>query len=140
MKRVTTTTLLAAALLVSAHGFASCEESPSRIVKLVVGAAAGGGIDIVARLIEPVMSQSLGQKIIVDNRPGANQSIGAGFVAHSPPDGSTMLISTSGPVTNAPQCAGIVRSGEPPSSRSPGWMTSPFFLVVPEKSKLKTVG
>jgi tripartite-type tricarboxylate transporter receptor subunit TctC len=101
MKRVTTTTLLAAALLLSAQGFASCEESPSRIVKLVVGAAAGGGIDIVARLIEPVMSQSLGQRVIVDNRPGANQSIGAGFVAHSPPDGSTMLISTSGPVTNA---------------------------------------
>jgi tripartite-type tricarboxylate transporter receptor subunit TctC len=48
MKRVVTTTLLAAALLVNAHGFASCEESPSRIVKLVVGAPAGGGIDIVA--------------------------------------------------------------------------------------------
>jgi len=124
---------------VNAHGFASCEESPSRIVKLVVGAPAGGGIDIVARLIEPVMSQSLGQKIIVDNRPGANQSIGAGFVAHSPPDGYTMLISTSGPVTNALSA---------PVSYDPATafqsisrvMTSPFFLVVPEKSKLKTVG
>ena len=82
MTRAVTRTLLAATILVAAHGFAICEESPSRIVKLVVGAPAGGGIDIVARLIEPVMSQSLGQKIIVDNRPGANQSIGAGFVAH----------------------------------------------------------
>src|ERR1700716_4467163 len=100
MKRAMTKALLGGALLVSAHGVASCEESPSRLVKLVVGAPAGGGIDIVARLIEPVMAQSLGQKIIVDNRPGANQSIGAGFVAHSPPDGSTVLISTSGPVTN----------------------------------------
>lgn len=139
MKRVTTTTLLAAALLVSAQGFASCEESPSRIVKLVVGAAAGGGIDIVARLIEPVMSQSLGQRVIVDNRPGANQSIGAGFVAHSPPDGSTMLISTSGPVTNA---LSAPVSYDPATAFQPisRVMTSPFFLVVPEKSKLKTVG
>jgi tripartite-type tricarboxylate transporter receptor subunit TctC len=139
MKRVVTTTLLAAALLVNAHGFASCEESPSRIVKLVVGAPAGGGIDIVARLIEPVMSQSLGQRIIVDNRPGANQSIGAGFVAHSPPDGYTMLISTSGPVTNA---LSAPVSYDPATAFQPisRVMTSPFFLVVPEKSKLKTVG
>ena len=91
-----------------------------------------------ARLIEPVMSQSLGQKIIVDNRPGANQSIGAGFVAHSPPDGSTMLISTSGPVTNA---LSAPVSYDPATAFQPisRVMTSPFFLVVPEKSKLKTV-
>ena len=101
MKHAMTKLWLAAALFVNAQGFASCEEFPSRLIKLVVGAPAGGGIDIVARLIEPVMSQDLGQKIIVDNRPGANQSLGAGFVAHAPADGYTMLISTSGPVTNA---------------------------------------
>ena len=138
MTRAVTKTLLAATILVAAHGFAICEVSSSRIVKLVVGAPAGGGIDIVARLIEPVMSQSLGQKIIVDNRPGANQSIGAGFVAHSPPDGSTVLISTSGPVTNAlnaPVSYDAATAFQPISRV----MNSPFFLVVPEKSKLKTV-
>ncbi len=138
MTRAVTRTLLAATILVAAHGFAICQESPARIVKLVVGAPAGGGIDIVARLIEPVMSQSLGQKIIVDNRPGANQSIGAGFVAHSPPDGSTLLISTSGPVTNAlnaPVSYDAATAFQPISRV----MNSPFFLVVPEKSKLKTV-
>ena len=84
------------------------------------------------------MSQSLGQKIIVDNRPGANQSIGAGFVAHSTPDGSTVLISTSGPVTNAlnaPVSYDAATAFQPISRV----MNSPFFLVVPEKSKLKTV-
>jgi tripartite-type tricarboxylate transporter receptor subunit TctC len=84
------------------------------------------------------MSQSLGQKIIVDNRPGANQSIGAGFVAHSPPDGSAVLISTSGPVTNAlntPVSYDAATAFQPISRV----MNSPFFLVVPEKSKLKTV-
>jgi tripartite-type tricarboxylate transporter receptor subunit TctC len=139
MKRAITKILLAAALLASVHGFANCEESPSRIVKMVVGAPAGGGIDIVARLIEPVMSQSLGQKVIVDNRPGANQSLGAGFVAHSPPDGSTLLISTSGPVTNAlnaPVSYDAATAFQPISRV----MTSPFFLVVPDKSKIKTVG
>jgi tripartite-type tricarboxylate transporter receptor subunit TctC len=138
MKRAMTTMLLTAAVLLSVHGFARCEDAPSRIVKLVVGAPAGGGIDIVARLIEPVMSQSLGQKVIIENRPGANQSLGAGFVAHSPPDGSTLLISTSGPVTNAlntPVSYDAATAFQPISRV----MTSPFFLVVPEKSKLKTV-
>lgn len=139
MKHAMTKLLLAAALFVNAQGFASCEEFPSRLIKLVVGAPAGGGIDIVARLIEPVMSQDLGQKIIVDNRPGANQSLGAGFVAHAPADGYTMLISTSGPVTNA---LGAQVPYDPATAFQPisRVMTSPFFLVVPEKSKLKTVG
>jgi tripartite-type tricarboxylate transporter receptor subunit TctC len=137
MSRTLVKTLLAAVLLASSYGFARCQDFPSRIVRLVVGAPAGGGIDIVARLIEPTMSQRLGQKIIVDNKPGANQSLGAGFVAHAPPDGYTLLISTAAPVTNvlnAPISYDAATAFQPISR-----MSSPFFLVVPQNSKLRTV-
>ena len=76
--------LLLGALIASAYGVATADDYPSRIIKLVVAAPPGGGIDIVGRLIEPTMSQNLGQKIIVDNRPGANGIVGATFVAHAP--------------------------------------------------------
>jgi tripartite-type tricarboxylate transporter receptor subunit TctC len=138
MSRTLTKTLLTTALLMATHGLALCEDYPSRIIKLVVGAPAGGGIDIVARLIEPIMSQRLGQKIIVENKPGANQSLGAGLVAHAPPDGYTLLISTAAPVTNAlnaPLSYDAATAFQPISRV----MSSPFFLVVPQDSKLKTV-
>jgi tripartite-type tricarboxylate transporter receptor subunit TctC len=92
----------------------------------------------VARLIEPTMSQRLGQKIIIDNKPGANQSLGAGFVAHAPPDGCTLLISTAAPVTNvlnAPISYDAATAFQPISRV----MSSPFFLVVAQNSKLRTV-
>jgi len=58
--------LLLGALIASAYGVATADDYPSRIIKLVVAAPPGGGIDIVGRLIEPTMSQNLGQKIIVE--------------------------------------------------------------------------
>jgi tripartite-type tricarboxylate transporter receptor subunit TctC len=84
------------------------------------------------------MSQNLSQKIIVDNRPGANGIVGATFVAHAPPDGYTIFISTAGPVTNALNApiSYDVKTAFQPISRV---MTSPFFLVVAESSKIKTV-
>jgi tripartite-type tricarboxylate transporter receptor subunit TctC len=139
MKSVASRALLAAALLTNAGGLAAADEYPSRIIKLVVAAPAGGGIDIVARLIERVMSQQLGQKIIVDNRPGANGFLGATFVANAPPDGYTIFTTVSAPVTN-PLNTPIsydVETAFQPISRV---MASPFFLVVPESSKVKTVG
>jgi len=84
------------------------------------------------------MSQRLGQKIIIDNKPGANQSLGAGFVAHAPPDGYTLLISTAAPVTNvlnAPVSYDAATAFQPISRV----MSSPFFLVVPQNSKLRTL-
>ena len=130
--------LLLGALIASAYGVATADDYPSRIIKLVVAAPPGGGIDIVGRLIEPTMSQNLGQKIIVDNRPGANGIVGATFVAHAPPDGYTIFISTAGPVTNALNApiSYDVKTAFQPISRV---MTSPFFLVVAESSKIKTV-
>ncbi len=139
MKSVASRALLAAAMLTSACSLVAADEYPSRIIKLVVAAPAGGGIDIVARLIQRVMSQQLGQKIIVDNRPGANGFLGAAFVASAPPDGYTIFTTVSAPVTNPAQYADLLRrrTAFQPISRV---MASPFFLVIPEKSSLRMVG
>ncbi|HEV7801919.1 MAG TPA: tripartite tricarboxylate transporter substrate binding protein, partial [Burkholderiales bacterium] len=62
---------------------------------LVVGYAPGGGVDIMARLVAPRLTEALGQQVIVDNRPGAGQNIGAEVVARSAPDGYTLFMASS---------------------------------------------
>jgi tripartite-type tricarboxylate transporter receptor subunit TctC len=68
---------------------------PTKPVRVVVGYAPGGGADIMGRLISQKITESLGQQVIVDNKPGAGQNIGAEFVAKSPPDGYTLFMSSS---------------------------------------------
>ena len=64
---------------------------PERPVKLIVPYAAGGATDVMARLITPKLSQSLGQTVVVENRPGAATVIGTALVASAPADGYTIL-------------------------------------------------
>ena len=71
---------------------------PDRTVKILVGYPAGGGVDIVARLLGETMKQAFGQPVVVENRPGASAMIAASAVAKSPPDGLTLLMAASGEV------------------------------------------
>jgi len=77
-------------------GPAVAQEYPSRPIRLVVGFAAGGGNDIVARVIGQKLSESLGQPVIVENKPGGGAIIATDYVAKSAPDGYTLLLSASG--------------------------------------------
>src|SRR5882672_5046108 len=71
---------------------------PAKPLRLIVALPAGGPTDILARLIAQPLSVSLGQPIVVDNRPGAGGNIGAELVAKSPADGYTLFMGTSGPL------------------------------------------
>ncbi|MDB5414986.1 MAG: Tripartite-type tricarboxylate transporter, receptor component TctC [Rubritepida sp.] len=70
---------------------------PSRSVRMVIPYPPGGASDIIARLLSPHVSELLGQTMVVENRPGANGFIAAEYVAHSPPDGYTLLMGNAGP-------------------------------------------
>ena len=81
---------------------AMAQAYPSKPVRFVVPYPAGGPFDEVARAVAHLLTPVWGQQVIVDNRSGAGGSIGADVVAKSPPDGYTMLLGNSGPITVNP--------------------------------------
>lgn len=92
-----TCVLLTAAVLVAASAHA---QYPNRPVRMVVPSSAGGGTDIIARIVAPKLTDGLGQQIVVENRPGAGTMIGGEVVAKAPPDGYTLLMGVSTLATN----------------------------------------
>lgn len=75
---------------------------PTKPIRFVVTFAPGGGTDIVARAMGQKFTESLGQQVIVENRAGANGNIGTDYVAKSPPDGYTLLMTTNAPIVINP--------------------------------------
>ena len=81
-------------LAVAGSALAQAPKFPVRTVRMLVGFAPGGATDIVARLLAPSLSESLGQSVVVENRPGASSQIAGELVARSAPDGHTLLMTT----------------------------------------------
>src|SRR5215212_8384772 len=83
---------VAAAIFTFTYGALAAEQAfPSKVVRIIVPLAPGGGTDNITRIMAPSLTEVLGQHVIVDNRPGAGGQIGTEFVARAAPDGYTIL-------------------------------------------------
>src|SRR5260221_5662567 len=80
---------------------ASAQGYPARPVRVLVGFTPGGGTDIMARFLTPRLSEYLGQQFVVENRPGASTNVATDMEAKAPPDGSTLVFTTSSLAINA---------------------------------------
>ena len=124
-RRLMTTALAAFAILASAATAQSQEKFPSRTIRIIVPFAAGGGVDVLARLLAERMAPKMGVNVIIENRAGASGTVGGAHVLQSPPDGYTVLFSSNTHtmsklvMSNAPydplaDFTPIVRGGEAP--------------------------
>ena len=101
MKRLVRSSALALATLAFAAA-ALAQPFPSRPIKIIVPYPPGGTSDILARSVGQKLTETLGQVVVVENKPGATGNIGADFVAKSPPDGYTLLLADIGSLAIAP--------------------------------------
>jgi tripartite-type tricarboxylate transporter receptor subunit TctC len=92
---------LVATLFMTVSGAVRAEDFPSKPIKLLVGASAGGTTDTMARAIAQPLAASLGKPVLVENRPGAGGNLAADAVAKSAPDGNTLLVSFTSHTINA---------------------------------------
>ncbi len=96
--------MIAMAALAATAGaqIAQADDFPSRPIHIVIAFPAGGPTDFVGRVVAEKMKDALGQSVIIDNKPGANGTLGGEFVAKSDPDGYTLFLTTAGAVTVSP--------------------------------------
>jgi tripartite-type tricarboxylate transporter receptor subunit TctC len=132
---------LSMTLILAASGGARAEDTyPNRVIRFVVGFAAGGGNDLFARLVVNKFQENTGATTIVENKPGAGGRISSDYVAHQPPDGYTVLVAATGQMSIA---AAIYPNltYRPTKSFIPLNMIAsfPLVLVVPANHPAKTV-
>jgi len=93
--RALTSAAALAALCALGAPLASAQDWPAKPVRIMVGASAGGGTDVIARLFAEKLSESTRQSFVVENRPGASNTIAADLTAKAPADGHTLLVATN---------------------------------------------
>lgn len=140
MKRICRILLAMACVgLVSTTGLAQSPAAayPDRPVKIVVPWAPGGFTDRLGRMLAEKMTKSLGQTVLVENRPGASGSIGSEFVARSAPDGYTLLLTTSDSTVRLMQDKRVDAAGD--FAQISLLATQPVYLSVGPRMQAKTI-
>ena len=112
---------------------------PSRPVRLLVGFAPGGGTDVMARLLQPALSERLGQQIVIENRPGAATNIATEAVLNAAPDGYTLLTATLTNAGNATLYDNLKFNFLQDIAAVAGIALDPFVLEVSPSLPVKTI-
>lgn len=139
-RRVFHTLLAAASLSALAWPVAAQAQAwPNRPVTIVVGYAAGGGVDFTARLVAEKLPALIGQPVVVENRPSVGAVVGSAYVAKAKPDGYTLMMGAPGPVIFNHALGGNLPYG--PNDFTPiSWVSnSPLVLLVNANNPAKTV-
>jgi len=118
---------------------AHAQNFPAGPIRIVVPFPPGGGTDILARLIARKMNESWGQPVIVDNRPGANGTIGAALVAKTPADGHTLLLVPSGFAVNPSVYPKLPYNSERDLAPVSHLASSPLLAVVHPSLPVKSI-
>jgi tripartite-type tricarboxylate transporter receptor subunit TctC len=118
---------------------ASADNYPTRPVRIIVGFAAGGAVDIVARLIAQWLSERFGQQCVVENRPGAGNNIATEYVLKSEPDGYTLLLANPTNAINATYYENLPYDFLRDSAPVAGIMRVPNVMEVSPLLSVKTV-
>jgi len=136
-KRVALTLIVAATC---SAGAARADDYPSRPIRIIVPYAPGGGADTVARIVARRVSDTIGQPIVIENRTGAGSILGTDAVAKAEPDGYTLLLGQSGPISINPAVYKDLRY-DPVKDFAPVTMTTayPYILVVNAKLPAKSL-
>lgn len=129
--------------LMSAQSFAAdpADNYPNKPIRMIVPYTAGGGYDVIARLIGQKLTERWNQQVIVENRAGANGNIGAGAVARSSPDGYTLLMGGIGPNAINPSIYGNQTPFDPIKDFAPVILVATFqnILVVNPSLPVRSV-
>jgi tripartite-type tricarboxylate transporter receptor subunit TctC len=112
---------------------------PERAIHIIVGFAAGGGNDIIARIYGQKLSESLGQPVIIENKPGAGAILGTEYVAKAPADGYTLLMSASGLSINPAVYAKLPYDAIKDFVAVSELGSYPLFMIVNAASPVKSV-
>src|SRR3982074_1114137 len=118
---------------------AKAQEYPARPIHIIVGFAAGGGNDIIARVFGQKLSENLGQPVIVENKPGGGAIVATEYVAKSPPDGYTLLMSASGMSINPAVYAKLPYDAVRDFVAVSELASFPLILIVSAASPIKSV-
>jgi tripartite-type tricarboxylate transporter receptor subunit TctC len=135
--------VVAAALALSLSSFAvdTANAYPDQPIKIIVTFPPGGSADIVIRALQPVVSETLRQTIVIENKSGAGGNIGIGAVAKSAPDGYTLGVAAAGVLTVNPHLNPAAMPFDPLKDLAPVTMLAeiPFVLVASQQSGITSV-